>query len=148
MRFLSAILLATLMGIALPARAQFATSLRDDARLAAEQKDPEAAYRLGVRYYVGLEAPQDYEKAIRWFRSAAERNHAVAQLNLGLMLDDGYGAAVPRQPREAFVWLSLSAEAGNADARERLEDLRRRLDPSSLLAAERRLAAQRRQIGR
>lgn len=142
------VVIAMLASMALPAQAQFATSLRDDARLAAEQKDADAAYRLGVRYYVGLDAPQDYEKALRWFRSAAERGHAGAQLNLGLMLDDGYGAAVPRQPREAFIWLSLSAEAGNADARERLGDLRGRLDPSSLAVAERRLADQRRRIGR
>ncbi|MAT15969.1 MAG: hypothetical protein CMJ46_11950, partial [Planctomyces sp.] len=36
-----------------------------------EPTDPEEQYQLGLKYYEGVEVPQDYEKAVYWFQKAA-----------------------------------------------------------------------------
>ncbi len=53
-------------------------------RLAAEQRDAQAQYNLGVLYAEGRGVPQDDAEAARWFRLAAEQGLADAQANLGL----------------------------------------------------------------
>ena len=57
---------------------------------------------------------QDYAKAVRWYRRAAEQGHANAQFNLGNMYFHGRG--VPEDYTEAVRWLHLAAEQGKADA--------------------------------
>jgi uncharacterized protein len=52
--------------------------------------------------------------AIGWYRKAAERGHADAQYNLGLMYYDGQGT--PLDPSEASRWFRKAAEQGLADA--------------------------------
>lgn len=70
----------------------------------------EAWYALGVAYFEGKEpyVSQDDAEAIRWFRRAAERDHAGARYYLGLAHASGRGVA--QDFGEALEWYRLSAE--------------------------------------
>jgi hypothetical protein len=59
--------------------------------------------------------PQDYNKAVEWYRKAAEQDEPAAQYSLGLMYDQGTG--VPRNLSEATRWYRLAAKNGDPDAR-------------------------------
>ncbi|MBI3884611.1 MAG: sel1 repeat family protein [Opitutae bacterium] len=50
------------------------------------------------------------EEALRWYRLAAAKGHAGAQLEFGLLLRDGRGTTA--DPEEAFSWLLKSAGQG------------------------------------
>jgi len=54
-----------------------------------EPKDAESQCQLGVRYLYGYYVAQDYEKALYYFRQAAEQGHAEAQLYVGWFYFDG-----------------------------------------------------------
>ena len=69
----------------------------------ADYEDGMAAYESG-----------DYATALQEFRPLAEQGHAVAQFNLGVMYDHGYG--VPENDTEAAKWFRKVAEQGDATA--------------------------------
>ncbi len=81
----------------------------------AEQGDPNAQYKLGLIYDVGVGAPQDLAKAALWYRRAADQGHVAAQFNLGLMYASGRG--VPQDLVQAHMWLNLAAAGSQAAAR-------------------------------
>jgi TPR repeat protein len=60
-----------------------------------------------------LEA-KDYAKAIAELKPLAEADDAEAQYWMGRIYDEGLG--VPADPKQAFVWFGLAAQAGHADA--------------------------------
>ncbi len=87
------------------------TSCRtDDTRTLAEAGDPAAQYELGVMYQNGEGVPQNYSKAVKWFRMAAEQGDSNAQYSLGLKYSVGHG--VPQNYPEAAKWHRKSAEQG------------------------------------
>ena len=50
--------------------------------------------RLGYCYQKGLcDVKQDLEKAVEWYRKAAEQGYALAQCNLGYCYEKGEGEA-------------------------------------------------------
>ncbi len=51
-------------------------------------------------YTNGEGVTQDYQKALKWYRLAAEQGHADAQNNLGVMYS--YGDGVPQDYQEAL----------------------------------------------
>ena len=57
-------------------------------------------------YANGRDVPQDYAKAIEWYRLAAEQGHADAQFHLGTMYYRGRG--VRPEFVQAHMWLSLA----------------------------------------
>ncbi|HBK79264.1 MAG TPA: hypothetical protein DDZ83_06205, partial [Nitrospinae bacterium] len=71
-------------------------------------------------YQEGLDAYKrgDYATALKEWRPLAERGHAVAQFNLGLMYAKGKG--VPRDYKIASKWYRMSAEQGDAGAQYNL----------------------------
>ena len=69
-------------------------------------------------YEQGRGVPQDYTKAVDWYRKAAEQNEPSAQYSLGLMYDQGTG--VPRNLSEANHWYALAAKNGDPDAKAAL----------------------------
>lgn len=73
-----------------------------------------AQKNLGWKYYQGEDVPQDYEKAMMWYRLAAEQNFSPAQNNLGHMYESGQG--VPQDYAEAVKWYRLAADQGHANA--------------------------------
>jgi TPR repeat protein len=82
---------------------QAATALKK----AAAHNDPFGEYLLGM---VQLERSQ-YAPAAESFRKAAMQGLPQAQQQLGVMLKDGRGVSADKF--EAYVWLLLSARAGN-----------------------------------
>ena len=65
-------------------------------------------------YATSLVKIKDYAGAAEWYRLAAEEGVVSAQLNLGVMYDNGKG--VPEDDAEAVKWYTLAAEQGNAAA--------------------------------
>ena len=57
---------------------------------------------------------KDYVTAVKKYRSAALKSDAVAQFNLGLMYENGQGAA--QDYAEAARWYKLAAAQGNTGA--------------------------------
>ena len=80
---------------------------------------------LGVPSYSadfnkGLTAAQsgDFATALKEWKPLAEEGNAVAQNNLGLMYQNGWG--VPQDDKEAVYWYKLAAEQGDAKAQYNL----------------------------
>ena len=81
----------------------------------AKKGNPEAQCRLGEMYLAGEGgARHDPERAVEWFRAAAEQGHASAQVYLG----DAYydGDVVVQDSEEAVRWYRAAAKAGHQDA--------------------------------
>lgn len=89
-----------------------ADSAPDPLTASAENGDAAAQLKLGMRYYdgIGREQPPDYEKALQWFRRAADQGNAEAQARVGMMYH--FGRGVPRDDAEAARWYLLSANQG------------------------------------
>ena len=75
---------------------------------------PEELYELGNSYY----EKKDYERAIEYFRLAAEQGHAGAQNRLGNCYKNGQG--VRHNFIEAVRWYTKAAEQGHAFAQNNL----------------------------
>ncbi len=125
---------------------------------AAEAGDQSAQYNLGVLFATDKELPDEYpkmengeiyfevgvgpqtsnlEKAVKWYKMAAEQGHVSAQLNLGVMYNQGSGA--PQDYKEAAKWYQKAAEQGNTKAQLNLGilyDLGRGLEKDAVKAAE------------
>ena len=56
-------------------------------------------------YYHGQGAPQNYVKACKWYRRAAEQGYARAQAALGVLYYHGQG--VPQNYIKAYKWFIL-----------------------------------------
>jgi uncharacterized protein len=67
--------------------------------------DVDAAYNLAVVHQHGDGVAKDNDKALKWYRVAAERNDTSSQHQLGLMYLRGDGVAADE--REAHRWLTL-----------------------------------------
>ena len=78
----------------------------------AETADPEVQFNLGMLYFDGQEIALDYRQATRWFRRAAERGHAAAQVFLSGMYMLGQG--LPQDHEKAILWLRRAADQGYA----------------------------------
>ncbi len=93
------------------------------------------AVDAGVAAYLG----RDYEKALGFWRPAAERGNPDAQFFLGGLYLDGNG--VTRNLITAHVWFARAAQRGHARATEQLALLRKIMTQDQYAAAERRRAA-------
>ena len=82
----------------------------------AEAGDAEAQLELGNAYYSGDGVLQDVDRALHWWRAAAEKGNVVAQLNLGTAsMSLGENGV-----KEAVKWLTKAAEAGDEGAQRNL----------------------------
>ena len=91
-------------------------------------------YKLGVKYYAGEGVRQDYRyiEAMKWYRKAAEQDHADAQYKLGYMYENGEG--IDQDDGEAMKWYRKAAEQDHADAQYKLNAMyERRQLPSGLI---------------
>ena len=61
---------------------------------------------------------RDYAISLRLWRPLADQGDAIAQFNLGLTYDKGWG--VPQNDAEAAKWYRLAADQGNANAQNDL----------------------------
>jgi TPR repeat protein len=88
---------------------------------------PEACYRLGRCYLLGLGVPPGIGEALRWMRRAAEAGEVVAQTQLGALAlqgvtDRGHGGLFDNGCSEpdydrAEHWCRLAVAAGSAEAK-------------------------------
>jgi TPR repeat protein len=78
-------------------------------------------FSTGAMHGGGHEVPTDRAEAQKWFRAAAERGHAQAQMMLGRYL--ARGLVTPPNPDEARVWLDRALAQGLTEARGDLSAL-------------------------
>ena len=72
----------------------------------AENGIADAQFKLGMMLYAhGQVLPQDDEKAVKWYRLAAEQGNSEAQYALGVMYVKGLGVLASEQ--EAMKWFRL-----------------------------------------
>ena len=80
-----------------------------DIRAKAEKGDAQSQYELGCAFSLGsLGVAKDEVEAVKWFRKAAEQNHAQAQCDLGVCYANGQGVA--KDEVEAVKWYRKAAE--------------------------------------
>ena len=91
-----------------------ATSGLEQVEARANRGDADAQYDLGGRYSKGDGVPLDEEKAVAWYRKAAEQGYTNAQCNLGDCYSGGRG--VPQDYVEAVKWYRKAAEQGDSAA--------------------------------
>ena len=78
-----------------------------------------AQYNIGYFYYYGEGGvSRDYEKAVSWYRKAANQGLAEAQAALGQVYSEGHG--VTKDYSMAAYWYSKAVEQGNAVAQNNL----------------------------
>ena len=78
----------------------------------ADHGDVEAQFGLGLQYGSAVGVGLDFVQAARWYRRAADQDHALAQYNLGLMFARGQG--MPPDDAAAAGWMRKAAEGGDA----------------------------------
>lgn len=77
--------------------------------------EKESCYNKGKNYFYGKNnAVQNYERAVYYYRLAAEAGYADAQYSLGYCYGKGYG--VEKDKKMALSWYLKSAESGNVTA--------------------------------
>jgi len=80
-------------------------------RLAAEQGNAEAQFKLAWSLEKGTGVLKSEEEAAIWYERAALQGHGIAANNLGGMYADGRG--VQSDPAAAFEWYRRAAELGS-----------------------------------
>ena len=78
-------------------------------------------------------------EAVKWYRLAAEQGDSLAQFTLGQR--SIAGAGLPKDPVEAFKWLSLASAQGLPDATQALDGLKKSLSSSQLSEGQSRVQA-------
>jgi TPR repeat protein len=74
----------------------------------------DAAYRQGHDLY----EKKNYAEAMRWYRVAAGRGNALAQVGIANLY--GMALGVPQDYTEALRWYRLAAAQGNAEAQDQI----------------------------
>ena len=100
---------------------------QDPKRLALEamaEKDPRAAYDLGLRFFRGDGVKKDSYLAIKWMRDAAERGDFKAAQALGRFYLFGV-EEMGSDPAEAERWLMMAADKGDKEAKKLLAQARK-----------------------
>ena len=82
---------------------------------ASSGEDPSAQKLVGCLFYYGLGVKKDQSIACSWYRKAAEKGHAAAQINLGVMYQKGLGG-LAKDEHKALELYRKAAEAGSAIA--------------------------------
>tara|TARA_B100001094_G_C18195614_1_gene810635 strand:+ start:7871 stop:8530 length:660 start_codon:yes stop_codon:yes gene_type:complete len=73
---------------------------------------------LGLLYQSGMMVPQDYKRAMQWYKKAASKNYIPAMFNIGLMYHKGLG--VSQDYKRARIWFLRAAKLNDADAQYNL----------------------------
>ena len=89
-------------------------SVAQPAKTPVSTESAEALYQKGNEYY----KKSDFAEAVKYYRQAAEKGNANAQLQLGYCYDKGKG--VQQNYEEAFKWFKKSAEQGDKIAQSNL----------------------------
>lgn len=101
--------------------------------LAADRGNAKAMHNLAVLFAEGVEGKPDYRNAEHWFRKAADRGISDSQYNLGILHARGLNGQ--QNLAESYKWFALAAQQGDQDAGKKREDVGKRLDKETLMAA-------------
>ena len=85
----------------------------------AQKGDPRSQNTLAMLYEDGKGVTQEYARAVRWYRHAANQGFAEAQFNVGRMFAAGYG--VDKNNLEAMSWFRRAAQQGYVKAKNVLD---------------------------
>ncbi|WP_353397523.1 tetratricopeptide repeat protein [Hydrogenophaga sp. 5NK40-0174] len=85
------------------------------------EKDPKAAFDLGLRYFRGDGVPRDAYLAIEWMRKAGDQGVPEAQSALGRFYLMGVEEMGP-DPQEAEKWLAMAADNGDKEAKKLMRE--------------------------
>ena len=88
----------------------------------AEKGDPIAQFAVAVMHDEGRGLPQNYARALSWYRQAARAGLVDGQYMVGRIY--GRGRGVKQNPAAAFYWFNLAAAGGHPLA-ARLRDQHR-----------------------
>jgi len=70
-----------------------------------------AAFAQGMNYVLGKGVAADPQKAMQFFRTAAQADYAPAEREIGYLYAEGLGLAA--DPQKAHAWYLLAAEQGD-----------------------------------
>jgi hypothetical protein len=99
----------------------------------AEKGNAFAQTRLGLMYAKGQGIPQDYAKAMQWFRLAAQQGNGLAQANLGVMYYNGQG--VSQDYVKAYMWSEVATANGFKEANANMPALAARMTSAQIARA-------------
>ena len=106
---------------------------------AANAGNARAMHNLAVLYAEdGGNGKPDYAEASQWFRRGAEFGVRDSQFNLGVLYGRGLGVAQDLQ--QSWVYFSLAAQQGDADAGHKRDEVAAKLDATGLAGASKALA--------
>lgn len=83
--------------------------------------DVNAQSSLGIMYYYGNRAPQNYKMSFFWYKMALSNGATSAQYPLGILLL--YGRGVEKNIKKAIEMFQKAAENGNSNADYQLGNL-------------------------
>jgi localization factor PodJL len=86
----------------------------------------------------GAGGKPDYAEAAQWFRKAGQLGIRDSQFNLGILYARGMG--VPQDLAQCWLWFSLAAQQGDADAAKKRDEVAAKMDAGALAAAAQALA--------
>jgi hypothetical protein len=92
-----------------------------------DQDDSEDFFYRGENYRVGNRVGIDLKEAAKWYRLAATKGHANAQIRLGLFYQKGYG--VSQDFILSYVWYSFAAASKDYELAKYAEKKRDEVDP-------------------
>jgi TPR repeat protein len=93
-------------------------------RESAERGRVDSQFNVGLAYFRGDSATQDYAEAMKWMRRAADQGDAEAQYMVGVMYYHGWG--VQEDSAEGYKWMSLAVSQSSTMKNVKwLEDARR-----------------------
>jgi TPR repeat protein len=104
-------------GLSAYKRGDYATARREWLPLA-EKGNAKAQNAIGVMYAKGEGFPQDYTKAIKWYRKAAGGGYLAAMRNMGGMYANGEG--LTQDFGQAVKWYRTAAKQGDHAALHKL----------------------------
>ena len=106
---------------------------------AATAGNARAMHNLAVMHAEGsIGGKPDYATAAEWFRKAGQFGVRDSQFNLAILYARGLG--VPQDLGQSWLWFSLAAQQGDADAGAKRDDVAAKLDAPGLAAAKQALA--------
>jgi uncharacterized protein len=85
-------------------------------RLAADQGNAEAQFKLAELHYGGLGVPKDYDEGDKWLRLSADHGWAEAQVALGNFYE--HGAIGPKNFVQAHMWFNLAVSSASTVSRQ------------------------------
>ncbi len=120
-------------GLAAAQAGDYATELQELMPLA-EQGYDKAQFKLGSLYENGQGVPQDYTKAVKWYRLAAAGGNPLGSSRLADMYNDGQG--VLQNHTKAHMWYNIAAANGDEFAGMYRAKVAKKMTPAAIKKAE------------